>query len=82
MQPNEVLLLNGFQQWTEALKIFIKQMFGIVGNNPGKHHRAVRFEKITEGLKLRVDLLVSPYWQTPDEFYNYLRSIPKESHSM
>ena len=29
-----------------------------------------------------VDLLVSPYWNTPAEFYNFLRHIPKEKRSM
>ena len=29
--------------------------------------------KVSQGLSIDVDLLVSPYWSTPQDFYQFLR---------
>ena len=34
--------------------------------------------EVSQGLSLEVDLLVSPYWDTPQDFYQFPREIPKQ----
>ena len=66
------------------MKEFIFREFGIHGDTPGRHYRSVQFEKVSGGLALHVDLLVSPYWdpQKPQEFYNFLSQISKDQRDM
>ena len=73
---------NGFHQWIGDLKEFIEREFRITATTPGYNHRSVQFDCMYEGVKLSVDLLVSPYWNTPEDFYHFLRHIPKEKRSM
>ena len=72
---------NGFDQWIGDLKEFIEREFRITATTPGYNHRSVQFDFYVGG-KLSVDLLVSPYWNTPEEFYHFLRRIPKENRNM
>lgn len=46
------------------------------------NHRSVQFEYYYEGVTLAVDLLVSPFWDSPREFYLFLRRIPREKRNM
>ena len=49
---------------------------------PGYNHRSVQFRFCHKGVELDVDLLASPYWDTPREFYQFLRSLPRERRDM
>ena len=75
-------MYNGFHQWTRHLKDFIEKKFEITATTPGCNHRSVQFDCIYDGMELSVDLLVSPYWNTPEDFYHFLRQIPREKRSM
>ena len=63
------------------LKVFVERNLQPNCINPGYNHRSVQF-KICDGVTLSVDLLVSPYWNTPRDFYNFLRQIPKQKQAM
>ena len=83
VKAEDVYAQNGFSKWTDGLKVFVEREFNVSCTTPGGYNnRSVQFEISYDGVKLDVDLLVSPYWNTPAEFYNFLRRIPKEKRSM
>ena len=63
---------NGFDRWTFPLKKFIKEEFEIESKTPGNYNRSVQFECSCQGVNLEVDLLVSPFWSNPGDFYQFL----------
>ena len=75
---------NGFHRWTAVLKQFIQEEFNITAFTPGYNHRSVQFQYPYQGLKVEVDLLVSPFWgsRSPRDFYSFLQRIPKERRNM
>ena len=73
---------NGFHYWTAKLQQFIERELKIRTELPGYHHRSVQFKFPYQGVELDVDLLASPYWDTPREFYQFLRSLPRERRDM
>jgi hypothetical protein len=73
-----VLLYNGFGNWTSQLKEFIEREFGITSYTPGYNNRSVQFKCSYQGVNLSVDLLVSPFWSNPREFYQFLESLSRE----
>ena len=60
---------DGFGHWTSQLEDFIRKEFGIESKTP---YRSVQFECSYQGVTLSVDLLVSPYWSNPRDFYQVL----------
>ena len=63
----------GFGEWLEILKPFVQTTFNVVGTVRGGYNtRSLHFALYYRGVQVEVDLLVSPYWQSPDEFYNFL----------
>ena len=65
------------------LKEFMEEEYNLTTSTPGYNHRSVQFNFRYKNEPLQVDLLVSPYWgNNPDEFYNFLRHIPKEKQDM
>ena len=64
------------------LKVFMKEELNLTARTPGRNHRSVQFAMSYKNVTLQVDLLVSPYWSNPEEFYNFLRRIPKEKRDM
>ena len=77
---------NGFHTWTMALKEFVEGEFGVQAHlrvpGPISTYRSVQFSILTNGVNLEVDLLVSPYWDSPNELYIFLSRIPEEKRSM
>ena len=74
---------NGFKRWVDMLKVFMEEEFSLTTSTPGYNHRSVQFDIRYRNESLQVDLLVSPYWgNDPEEFYNFLRRIPKEKQGM
>ncbi|CAI8023927.1 2'-5'-oligoadenylate synthase 1A [Geodia barretti] len=69
---------NGFGNWTSQLKEFIEREFGITSYTPGYNNRSVQFKCSYKGVNLSVDLLVSPFWSNPREFYQFLESLSRE----
>ena len=63
---------DGYSWWTTQLKEFIDKEFGIESKTPGKYHRSVQFVLVNQGVRLEVDLLVSPFWSNPRDFYQVL----------
>ena len=77
-----VLLYNGFGNWTSQLKVFIEKEFGIKSYTPGYNTRSVQFKYLHNGVNLSVDLLVSPFWSDPREFYQFLVPLSRERRKM
>lgn len=73
---------DGFKKWVDMLKAFMVEEFHRPAHTPGRNHRLVRFDITNDDVTLQVDLLVSPYWNYPKDFYNFLRHIPKEKRDM
>ena len=71
-----------FQPWISQLKDFIKQLEGV---ELKQHHSkcaeyySVEFTyEVSDDESLEVDLLVSPYWDTPKDFYDFLKTVRKK----
>ena len=52
-----------------------------------KCERAVNFSvqfsyQVCEGLSLDVDILISPYWEKPEDFYQFLKDEIPRRHRM
>ena len=62
---------NGFKEWIGLLKSFVERNFTHKCKTTG---RSVQFTYKS----VEVDLLVSPYWNTAQEFFQFLKTIPKE----
>ena len=73
---------NGFKKWIDLLKSFMERKFRLTCSTPGYNHRSVQFQIRYDGVDLCVDLLASPYWNTPPEFYLFLNRISKEKQAM
>lgn len=78
----EVYDSNGFEQWIIQLRSFVEKQLGIRCKARGYNHRSVQFVVDRNGLPLEVDLLVSPYWNSPDEFYRFLGTVQKKQRKM
>ena len=72
---------NGFKKWVGLLKAFVEEEFNLP-STPRYNNRSVQFSIPYNGVLLAVDLLVSPYWETPRDFYQFLQGVPKDSRSM
>ena len=66
-----------FKPWTSQLKPFIERVRGVTMRSRSLEY-SVQFAFNYEGMSIDVDLLVSPYWESPTEFYDFLKSIPHE----
>ena len=73
---------NGFEQWIVQLRSFVEKQLGIPCKALGYNHRSVQFVVERNELPLEVDLLVSPYWSSPDEFYRFLVTVQKKQRKM
>ena len=82
ISPDAVYYANGFGRWIDLLKLFMDRKFQLTCRTPGINYRLVKFPITYNGVSLDVDLLASPYWNTPREFYDFLRRIPKEKRAM
>ena len=75
-----------FQPWLSQLKQFIGdiQNQGLILKSPlTKDRFSVQFSyQVSHSLLLEVDLLVSPYWNTPQDFYDFLRHVPRDKRWM
>jgi hypothetical protein len=68
-----------FRPWIAQLKAFIKQARGVTLYYRGERAEnfSVQFSyEMSPGVSIDVDLLVSPYWNYPQNFYEFLRSVP------
>ena len=57
-----------FQPWLRKLHAFLKHKWGYSFKKMTKRSVQFRYKD-----KVDVDLLVSPYWNSKDEFYEFLR---------
>ena len=71
---------NGYKTWLTLLKSFIASEPNV--SNVSYNPWLVQFPFQYRGVRLDVDLLVSPYWDTPQDFYEFLRRIPTEKHHL
>ena len=71
-----------FEPWLCQLKEFIAEMDGVTlkkqSSNAKQFTVQFFFDFNHRGSPIEVDLLISPYWNDPEEFYNFLRRVPKE----
>ena len=69
-----------FQPWLSQLKQFIDRIQGFTLKYPRSVDRlSVQFSyEVSHGLLIDVDLLVSPYWNEPQDFYDFLRQVPRD----
>ena len=67
---------KGKRTWTDTVKSFLRQTLGEqVTIKRGKIKHAVKFQY--KGIA--ADLLVSPYWDRPRDFYKFLCSLSEET---
>ena len=66
-----------FRPWISQLEEFICRVKGVSVQHADFFSVNFSYE-VSQGLSLEVDLLVSPYWSTPQEFYQFLREVPKQ----
>ena len=71
----EAVAQNGLKEWVDLLQLFVENNFTHKSETTG---RSVQFTY--KGVE--VDLLVSPYWNTSQEFYQFLNKIPRERRGM
>ena len=71
---------NGYKTWLTLLKSFIASEPNV--SNVSYNPWFVQFLFQYRGVRLDVDLLVSPYWDTPQDFYEFLRRIPTEKRHL
>ena len=67
-----------FQPWISQLKRFIQHFPGVRMQNRGQRGDwfSVEFSyQVSPGVILEVDLLVSPYWDTPRDFYEFIKTV-------
>ena len=68
-----------FKPWISQLKAFIQHFPGVQLHDRGEKAEfySVQFSyEISRGILIEVDLLVSPYWNRPEDFYKFLREVP------
>ena len=68
---------NMFLYWLQKLDRFLEHHFRKSYVKTRMTHRSVQF---TFKDKIEVDLLVSPYFGKPKEFYEFLKSVPHDEH--
>ena len=64
-----------FKPWISQLKAFIQHFPGVQLNYRGERAEfySLQFSyKISRGILIEVDLLVSPYWNRPEDFYMHI----------
>ena len=67
-----------FKQWISQLKDFIAQLRGVQLQNRGGYYSVKFTYKVSDHVSLEVDLLVSPHWDTPRDFYEFLKIVREE----
>ena len=68
-----------FKPWISQLKAFMQKFQGVHLHYRGEKAElySVQFSyEISRGISIEVDLLVSPYWEHPEEYYDFLREVP------
>ena len=64
-----------FKPWLRRIKIFLENT--LVGYHFQRlRNRSLKFTYHHKGHDYDVDLLVSPYWEKPEDFYTFLKRIP------
>ena len=63
-----------FRKWLTPLRQFLKAKLKDDYKATKTTKRSIQFKY--KGL-IDVDLLVSPYWETADDFYDFLKGIPR-----
>ena len=79
INPETVVAHRGFGHWIGQLKVFIDREFNLTSHTYGSNPRLLQFEYSYQRVTLSVDLLVSPYWSNPRDFYQFLRRVSKDS---
>ena len=69
---------NVFAPWISELKSFIQTHPDVTVTSESERY-SVKFVFHYQGMEIDVDLLVSPYWESPENFYHFLQQIPKPS---
>ena len=70
-----------FQPWISQLKEFIQHFPGVgMEKDVGRRDKfSVKFlYQVSPGVILEVDLLVSPYWGAPRDFYEFLKTVKED----
>ena len=68
-----------FKPWISQLKAFMQKFQGVYLLNFSKNAElySVQFSyEISRGISIEVDLLVSPYWEHSEDYYDFLREVP------
>ena len=68
-----------FKPWISQLKAFMQIFQGVHLHYRGEKAElySVQFSyEISRGISIEVDLLVSPYWEHPEDYYHFLREVP------
>ena len=64
-----------FKKWLQKLDRFLELHFRMSYAKTRMTHRSVQF---TFKGKIEVDLLVSPYFEKPKDFYEFLKSVHRD----
>ena len=68
-----------FEPWIRQLKEFLDKVDGVALKKQSQQFSVqFSFDYNHRGSPIEVDLLISPYWNDPEEFYNFLRQVRKE----
>lgn len=74
---------NGFCEWVARLQQFISGTLRIPSHTPGYRGRSVQFTyRYKDIITLDVDLLVSPFWESPLALYRFLHGITEPNREM
>ena len=74
-----LMSLTMSKPWISQLKEFMQDFPGVQLHYRGEmaESYSVQFSyEISRGILIEVDLLVSPYWNRPEDFYKFLREVP------
>ena len=63
----------GFGKWLDKLQQFLETLRNVKITKRTKYSVQFKYDGLID-----VDLLVSPFWNNQDEFYDFLRGVPQE----
>ncbi len=78
------IVRGGFNHWLNIVETYLDRHLSgqITEKSPNSLLYKFKFGIAHQSNKIDVDLLVSPYWDKPEDLYRFLLQIPKNKRSM